>query len=210
MTAAIAPAPVAPSTPPPPAPVPDDLVYRLSVEQYHAMIRAGILTEDDPIELLEGVLVAKMSKNPAHSTAKRLLLQALIRTLPAGWFADEQEPITTNDSEPEPDLAIIRGTPRDYNNRHPGPQDLWVVIEVAEASLRRDRGRKKRLYARAAVPVYWIVNLTDRQVEVYTDPTGPADEPDYRRQQNYGPSDTVPVVVGGAEVGRLTVSDLLP
>ena len=209
MTTSTAPAP-APPAPPAPAPVPDEPVWRLSVDQYHAMIRAGILTEDDSVELLEGVLIAKMSKNPAHSTAKRLLLQALLRALPAGWFADEQEPITTSDSEPEPDLAVIRGAPRDYRDRHPGPHELALVIEVADASLRRDRGRKKRVYARASVPVYWIVNLVDRQVEVYTVPTGPGDDPDYRQRQVFGPTEPLPLVVDGREVGRLTVSDLLP
>src|SRR4051794_26456064 len=106
MNVLLTPLPVAPGHAPPPAPVPDEPVWRLSVEQYHAMICAGILTEDHPVELLEGLLIAKMSKNPAHSTAKRLLLQALIGTLPAGWFVDEQEPVTTADSEPEPDLKV--------------------------------------------------------------------------------------------------------
>src|SRR5262245_39077842 len=161
MTAVLTPVAAAPRLSLPPAPVPDDPVWRMSVEQYHAMIHAGILTEEDPVELLEGLLIAKMSKNPAHSTAKRLLLQALLRTLPPGWFVDEQEPITTPDSEPEPDLAVTRGTPRDYQDRHPGPQDVALVIEIADATLKRDRGRKKRLYARAFIREYWIVNLID-------------------------------------------------
>src|SRR4051794_35571833 len=159
MNVLLTPMPTAASVAPLPAPVPDVPVWPLSVEQYHAMIRTGILTDDTPVELLEGLLIAKMSKNPAHSTAKRLLLQALISLLPAGWFVDEQEPITTADSEPEPDLAVIRGAPRDYRERHPVPHDLVLLIEVSEATLKRDRGRKKRLYARATVPEYWIVNL---------------------------------------------------
>jgi Uma2 family endonuclease len=209
MSTTVAPVPAAPSTPPP-APVPDDAVWRFSVEQYHELLRAGILTDGDPVELLEGILIAKMTKYPPHTLSTQLTREALEHVLPAGWFVNAQEPVTTLDSEPEPDITVIRGRRRDFQNRHPGPQDVGLVVEVADTTLRRDRGRKKRLYARAAIPVYWIVNLNERQVEVYTDPSGPADEPDYRRRQDYPPDAQMPVVVGGAEVGRLTVGDLLP
>ncbi len=97
-----------------------------------------------------------------------------------------------------------------YSERHPGPQDLALVVEVSESTLGRDRGLKKRVYAGAGIIVYWIVNLVDHQIEVYTDPTGPAEEPDYRRRQDYGPADELPVVIAGTEVGRLVVKDLLP
>jgi Uma2 family endonuclease len=209
MSTTVAPAPVAPSAPPP-ALGPDEPIFRLSVEQYQAMVRAGILAADDPVELLEGYLIQKMAKNPPHRLAKRKLYRALVTLLPTGWDIDTQDAITTDDSEPEPDVFVFRAVPDDYADRHPGPQDLALVTEIADSSLRRDRGRKKRIYARAAVPVYWIVNLVDRQIEVYTDPTGPADEPTYRHRQDYLADAQVPVVVGGAEVGRLTVADLLP
>jgi Uma2 family endonuclease len=185
-------------------------VWRLSVDQYHAMIQAGILGEDDPVELLEGVLVEKMAKNPAHATAKRLLMEALRQVLPSGWFVDDQDPVTTADSEPEPDVVVLRGSPRDYSTRHPGPNDTGMVCEVADSSLRHDRRQKNRLYSRARIREYWIVNLIDRQVEVYTDPTGPTKEPDYRNRQDYTAGASVPVVVDGREVGRLSVADLLP
>jgi Uma2 family endonuclease len=81
---------------------------------------------------------------------------------------------------------------------------------VADSSLQRDRALKKRLYAAAGIPVYWIVNLLDSQIEVYTDPSGPGEQPDYRQQQNYDSADTVPVVIEGHEVARLGVQDLLP
>src|SRR5438445_4118523 len=89
--------------------IPKDFIWPLSVEQYHEMIRAGILTEDDPVELLEGILVVKMAKNPPHSSATRKMRTALERLVPTGWFVDIQEPVTTESSEPEPDLAIVRG-----------------------------------------------------------------------------------------------------
>jgi Uma2 family endonuclease len=190
--------------------VPTDFVWRLSVDRYHAMIRAGILTEDDPVELLEGWLITKMSKNPPHSLVTYFVRQVLERLAPAGWYVDEQEPITTDDSEPEPDVIVVQGQRRDYLDRHPGPSDVTMVVEVADATLYRDQVLKKRLYARAGIPVYWIANLTENRFEVYTDPTGPAEEPDYRQRRDYAPSDTLPVVIAGVQVGSIPVQELLP
>jgi Uma2 family endonuclease len=185
-------------------------IYRLTVAQYHAMAKAGILGEDEPVELLEGWLVRKMTKYPPHSVATTLTRQALERRLPPGWYVPSQEPITTPDSEPEPDLMVVRGNPRDYLERHPGPEAAALVIEVAESSLSQDRGTKKRLYARARVQVYWIVNLIERQVEVYTEPSGPRKRPDFRRRRNYAEVEEVPVLLDGVEVGRIPVRELLP
>ena len=148
------------------AAVPTDLIWRLSVNQYHQMVCAGILTEEDPVELLAGWLVPKMPKNPPHRVATRLLRQALERVVPAGWYVDSQEPITTADSEPEPDVVVVRGETRQYLDRHPGPQDVALIIEVADTTLQRDRVLKQRIYAAAGIPVYWIVNLLDNQLEV--------------------------------------------
>jgi Uma2 family endonuclease len=202
----------APPTPPSLVLGADDFepLWRLRVDQYHAMIRTGILADDDPVELLEGLLVRTMPKGPSHRRTRRMLLKALGPIMPPGWVVDSQDPITTTDSEPEPDVLVFRTSPDDYEGGHPGPQDIAIVIEIADTTLRRDRRLKKRLYARAAIREYWIVNLIDRQVEVYTDPTGPADEPDFRNRQDYAATDAVPVVVDGHAVGRLTVADVLP
>jgi Uma2 family endonuclease len=183
---------------------------RLTVEQYHEMIRNGILTTENRVELLEGWLVPKMPKNPPHRFATRALRKALERILPAGWMVDPQEPVTTSESEPEPDISVIRADADDYRTRHPGPQDVGMATEVSDSSLHRDRTLKKRIYARARIPVYWIINLIDRQIEVYTDPTGPAAEPDYRLRHDYLPGDSIPVMIDSQEIGRLAVNDLLP
>ena len=189
---------------------PDDFIWRLSVEQYQEMIRAGILTADDPVELLEGWLVYKMPKNPPHRIATRLTQDALETIVPAGWYVDSREPITLDDSEPEPDVTIVRGETRSYRDRHPGSTDVALVVEVADATLDRDCGAKKRLYARAGIAVYWIINLAENLLEVYTGPSGPTEEPDYRQRRDYTLSDLVPVVIEGSEVGRIAVRDLLP
>jgi Uma2 family endonuclease len=189
---------------------PADELWRLSIDQYHAMIREGILTEDDPVELLEGLLIRKMSKKPPHSVVTCLVRKALERLVQAGWHVNTQEPITCEDSEPEPDVKVVRGAPRDYLNRHPGPQDVALVVEVTDSSLAQDRGIKKRLYAGARIPVYWIVNLLERQIEVYTDPSGPAEQPDYGRRQDFHAADKAPLVIEGREIGQIAVADLLP
>ena len=189
---------------------PDDFIWRLSVGQYHEMIRTGILTADDPVELLAGWLVYKMPKNPPHRIATRLAQQALEAVAPAGWYVDAQEPITLNDSEPEPDVMIVRGETRDYRDRHPGPEDVALIVEVADSTLERDRGVKRIVYARAGIPVYWIINLLERVLEVYYDPSSAGEDADYRQHQDFGPSDSVAVIIEGLEVGRVAIRDLLP
>ena len=207
MSAVIEPTPSAERKP---AAVPGENIWRFTVPEYHEMVRTGLLTEDDPVELLEGWLVVKMPKKPPHRLATQLTRQALERTVPPGWFVDSQEPVTTDDSEPEPDVTVVRGDPRHYAERHPGPEDVALVVEVADATLKRDQGLKLRVYAQAGLSVYWIVNLIDRQLEVYTQPSGPTEEPGYGSQQDFGPSDAVPVVIDGQEVAHVTVGDLLP
>jgi hypothetical protein len=199
----------------PPAPpaeradvLPSEPIWPLSVAQYHAMIEAGILTEDDAIELLEGLLVRKMSKNPPHHVVTFLVRQALQSLIPVGWYVDSQEPITTPDSEPEPDVSMIRGAITDSLARHPEPHEVGLVVEVADATLRRDRTTKKRIYARAGIAIYWLVNLIDLQIIVYTDPA-PSATPDYRHQRTYRRGDTIPVVLDGVEIGHIAVHDVL-
>jgi Uma2 family endonuclease len=185
-------------------------LYRLSIQQYHAIADDGILAEDDPVELLGGWLIRKMTRKPAHPVAVDLHRDAFASRLSAGWYVRTQAPITLPDGEPEPDVVLVRGDRRDYAQRHPGPGDVTLVVEVADTSIARDRGIKKQLYAQAGIAIYWIVNLVERQIEVYTEPTGSIDQPDYRRRRDYGPVDTIPVVLDGVEVGSLRVQDVLP
>jgi Uma2 family endonuclease len=182
----------------------------VSVPQYHAMIEAGVVEDGGPVELLEGWVTQKMAKKPAHRVATRRVRQALEPLLPARCFLELQEPVTLGDSEPEPDLAVIRGSPADYEQRHPGATEAALVIEVSDATLDRDRTLKARLYARARITTYWIVNLVDRQIEVYTDPSGPTEPAAYRQRQDFAPGTQVPIVLDGVEVGKLNVADVLP
>lgn len=184
---------------------------RLSVDQYHAMIGAGILGSGDRIELLEGFLVTKMSKNPPHTLVTKLLVAALTRCLPDGWHLAQEGPLALSpDSEPEPDICVVRGTIRDYATRNPGPGEVGLVVEVSDSSLAFDRGFKLRLYARAGLPVYWIVNLNDGTVEVYNDPSGVSTEPAYRRREVVGREGQVAIELPGADAVRLALRDMLP
>jgi Uma2 family endonuclease len=187
--------------------VPSVPIWRLTVAQYHHMIDAGILTSDDPIELLEGWLVPRGVKTPRHSLSTHLVRDAFVNIISADWYIDTHEPFTSEDSEPEPDVMIVQGYPRKYMTHHPTPADVSLVVEVSDTTLHQDRTLKKRIYARAGIPVYWILNLQERQLEVFSEPdTG---EAIYTQEHIYRPDDEVPLWIAGQEVGRLTVKNLL-
>lgn len=185
------------------------VIRRLTVEQYHRMGEVGILTEDDRVELLEGILVNREMINPAHSTSTSLTTDTLRRVLPSGWFIRAEQPMTTFDSEPEPDICVAKGSVRDYTNRHPSPDEVALVVEVSDSTLRQDRTIKLRIYAQARIPVYWILNLPERTVEVYTEPAGDGTNAGYRQRRTYGETDSVSVWIDGQEVGQVAVSELL-
>lgn len=193
--------------------IPDDpagRLYRLSVDQYHAMAEAGVFANDERVELLEGLLVRKMTKNPPHVTALKRLRKLLSALLAENWHIATQDPISLDTSEPEPDLTVVRGTEDDYSERHPRPSDCGLVVEVTDATLRTDRIDKKLLYARNGIIEYWIVNLIEDQIELYTEPTGAAAVPDYGARTDYKRGEAVPLHLDGGEIGTISVADVLP
>lgn len=204
-----------PQLPPPasgsrPMAAEDDYFWRISVEQYHAMIDQGILRPEDPVELLAGLLVRKMPKNSPHSGITRLLRKVLSALMPGRWFVDTQEPVTTLDSEPEPDLLVIRGDESEFLDAHPTPAQVGLLVEVAASSLARDRTVKKPIYANAGIATYWIVNIAARTIETYSDPTGATEAADYRHCEIFHVGDNVPVVLDGVTVGHVAVASLFP
>ncbi|MCI0701498.1 MAG: Uma2 family endonuclease [Planctomycetia bacterium] len=184
--------------------------FRLTVDQYHEMIRNNTLTTDDRVELLDGYLVNKMPQNTPHASCTQRLTHHLIRSVPTGWVIRIQLPVTLANSEPEPDGAVIRGTDATFDHRHPNETDFGIVIEVADSSLALDRGPKAQIYARAGIPEYWIVNIPDRQIEVYTNPEVSANPLAYTTRTDYRIGDAVPLVLAGATVATLAVADLIP
>lgn len=183
---------------------------RFSVPEYHRMIQAGILTDEDRVELLEGYVVLKMPRNPPHDGTIDLLKDVLPPLAPSGWLLRIQQAVTLTGSEPEPDFAFVLGNKRSFLTRHPGPADIGLVVEVSESSLDRDRDEKGPIYARDGIPTYWIINLIDRRVEVYSAPGTAGGQPAYTRRQDYAPGDTVPLVLGGVTAATVTAQDLLP
>ncbi|MBM3739214.1 MAG: Uma2 family endonuclease [Acidobacteria bacterium] len=172
----------------------------VTVDRYHEMIAAGVLTPNDPIELLEGFLVEKTPKSPPHSFHTNALADALRRMFPAGWHVRSQEPVTLPTSEPDPDISVVQGSFLDYRDRHAGPTDIPLVVEVTDTTGHRDRVTKKRIYAGANIPAYWILDVTSRTLEVYSDCD--PDNKDYRTVRVLTAADEAPVEVPG-EVSRL-------
>jgi len=183
---------------------------KFSVAEYQKLIDVGVLTDVDRVELLENYLVLKMPANPPHDSTVTKLFRRLDRLAPAGYVVRCQVGSSMPDSRPEPDVAVARGVETAFDARHPRPDEIALVIEVSDSSLLRDRVDKGRIYARVSIPQYWVVNLVDRQVEVYTDPTGPVSVPVYRRRQDFAAGTTVPLELDGQAVGTVSVGELLP
>lgn len=181
-------------------------------DEYDDLVRTGFFSEEDPLELLERCVVFKMPADPAHDGAVLRTFRRLDRLAPPGWTVRSQVGAKLTESRPEPDAALARGDERTYDARQPTPADLGLVVEVSNTSLAHDRGNKGRVYARDRIPGYWVVNLIDRQVEVYTDPSGPTDpvDPRYATRRDFPAGSAVPVELDGVTVGTIPVDDLLP
>ena len=192
-----------------PAPVPDVAFYspfRMSIDQYERLIGSGVFTKRDRLQLVDGILVAKMVQDPPHSVADLLCGKALARVIPPGWHLRPDKPVRLPpDGEPEPDQCVVRGEERDFSARHPGADDVGLLVEIADTSLAADR-MMARTFGAGGNAAYWIVNLRESQIEVFTDPTADG----YATMRVYKAGEDVPVVLDGREVGRISVTDVLP
>ena len=183
---------------------------RWSRVEYERLVECGFFQPGDRVELIGGALLVAEPQNSPHATAVGLAEDALREAFGRGWVVRVQAPIALDDdSEPEPDVAVVPGTRRDYRQGH--PQRLVLAVEVADSSLVGDRQIKGSLYARAGIADYWIVNLVDHAVEVYRDPVRDSTATygwAYRSVSHHGPGASVsPLALSGA---ALAVADLLP
>ncbi len=161
----------------------------------------GLIDRSDRVELLDGLLVKKMTKGPRHVTATHRAFKILLTRLLGGWHPRVEAPVEIpqgpdGDSSPEPDVVVVRGNDELYKLRHPGPLDVLLVIQVADSSLRIDRKGLRR-FGWAGIPILWIVNLRDETVEVYTGPTGPAEDPGYAQKVTLGVDDLLVIPLDG-------------
>jgi Uma2 family endonuclease len=184
--------------------------YRINVRQFEKMIKAGIFPEGVHVELLGGILVA-MTTNPTHIIIVTRLAMLLRPLLPADRLLFEEKPVQFSPRwRPDPDFAVIRGPDTNYLGRLPRPDEIDLIVEVADTSYSKDAGIKLRRYASSGVPVYWIVNVGKRQVEVYTDPQGRGRTALYRGIVIHKEGEQVSDVIDGRHRGALAVTDALP
>ena len=143
-------------------------VRLFSQDEYHRMTEAGILDSDERVELLEGQIITMAAKNPPHS-ATNLCAADYLRNLLAGKVLIRiQDPIDLNPySEPEPDIAVVQIDARRYIDRHPTPAEIFLLVEIADTTLERDRKEKATAYAKAGIADYWILNVKTQQVHVF-------------------------------------------
>ena len=178
--------------------------------EYERLVDLGAFDEDEPLELIGGQLIVAEPKGSEHATGVEMAGDALRAALPAGWIVRGQNPVSLDDeSAPEPDIAVVRGSRADYRHAHPTRPAL--IIEVAETSLRFDRIEKGSLYARAGIADYWIVNLVDRVVEVYRDPDADVTAPygwRYMSVDRFSPSSSIAPI--GVPATPIPVAALLP
>ena len=141
----------------------------MSRVRYEQLVEAGLFGPEDRLELLDGLLVAREPQGGRHATVVALVRVALEKAFGRSFYIREEKPIALDEtSEPEPDLVVVPGRPRDYLDAHPSRPVL--VVEVADSSLALDRLRKGGLYARAGIADYWVVNLVHEVLEVYREP----------------------------------------
>ena len=192
----------------------------LDVDRYHRMIELGILLDGEPFELLDGCLVRKdrssSGEDPktvghGHAWVIGELGNLTLRLRRLGCYMQVQLPVTLAPlDEPEPDGAVVVGSNDDYRDRHPVAADLTCVMEVADSSLQHDRTTKLRIYAAAAIPMYLIINLVDRVIEVCTEPMGKGRRARYGRQETFSGRQKLLLPARRGRWLRVPIASLLP
>jgi Uma2 family endonuclease len=185
-------------------------VKRWSREDYERMIEAGIFAPGERVELIDGEILEMSPQKSPHSTGVSLTAETLRVAFGEGYHVRTQMLLALDPySEPEPDIAVVRGSPRDYRDAH--PSSALLVVEIADSTLTFDREQKGSLYARAGLADYWVLNLPERRLEVYRDPM-PMPQArygwGYRVVQHYAAEESLSPLA--APLARITVAELLP
>ena len=179
-----------------------------TVDNYHRAIDAGLFDENRRVELINGEIISKMSQNPPHVRSLARASSAIVRVLVlVDCYLRAQAPVTLRPkSEPEPDICIAKGNGDEYANRHPSPDEILLLVEVSDTTLRYDQTEKSRIYARAGIAEYWILNLNARTLEVYRNPQNGA----YPTPTIYDETMSLLPLAAPPSASPITVADLLP
>jgi hypothetical protein len=186
--------------------------YRMTAEEYFRAIEADVFVHNRRIELWEGQIYEKMAKKRPHSIATNKVARALILAMPEGWSCWLESPILLDDfTAPLPDVAVVRGMSDDYADRgNPRAEEIGLVIELADSTLRKNLTKTLAVYARAGLSCYWVVNLVARRIEVFSNPRVEGETASYASSATFAPGQDVPLVLDNHEVARIAVNDLLP
>ncbi len=145
------------------------ITYKWSIAEWHELVNSGIL-EGKPVELLEGEIIEMSPEGIEHSYTNQSIADYLRELFPGQAYIRDAHPITLDNSEPEPDIAIVR-LPKDiYRQHHPYPQDIYWLIEISNKTLKKDLEQKIITYARNGIPEYWVIDLVNQKLLVHTQP----------------------------------------
>lgn len=192
---------------------PAEAPFNLDIDLFARMIETGIIPRDRRVFLLDGRLFEKMAKTKAHGYVGAAVNWAVARRLPEGWSLWPESTIVLDSTNaPLPDFAVIRGaSPLDFASpeRYPGPADVGLLIEIAVSSLRSDLTTAVEMYARAAIPTYWVVDVSGRRVLVHGDPRVVEGRGEYARVEIFRAGDLLPLTLDGRETARIPFEELL-
>jgi Uma2 family endonuclease len=190
-----------------------DVPYDLTVDLFSQMVESGLIPRDRRVFLINGRLFEKMAKTKAHGFVGAAITRSVNRRLPDGWSLWPESTIALDPTNaPLPDFALVRAAdPLDFATpaRYPGPGDIGLLIEVAVTSLHDDLTTALEQYARALIPVYWVVDVLGRRILIHTEPRVVDGRGEYARVETYRAGQSLPLVLDGHEVARIPFDELL-
>ena len=181
--------------------------HRFTVDEYYRMAETGVIKPDARVELLDGQIIDMMPIGPFHGGTVKSLNQLFAGVAKGRFLVSVQDPVRLNDrSEPEPDLMLLKPKADKYKSRHPKPEDVYLIIEVADSTLQFDREEKIPAYGAAGIAEAWLVNLPEQKIEVYREPhfTGYASKAILRPGETASPAAFTDVIIDVAELLRQT------
>ena len=190
-----------------------EVPYDLTIDLLSRMVESGLIPPDRRVFLLQGRLYEKMAKTKAHGSVGAGINMTLVPRLPAGWSLWPESTIALDPTNaPLPDFTVVRSGDllgRAFPDRYPGASDIGLLIEIAVTSLHDDLSTALEQYARALIPVYWVVDVLGRRILVHTEPRVVDGRGEYARVETYRSGQSLPLVLDGREVARIPFDELL-